>query len=306
MTDLVVVGSGAAGLTDALTAALGGARVVVLEKAPVVGGTTAVSGGSAWIPCNDHMAAEGVEDSPEEALAYLRACVGDQGEDAHLVALVEHGAEMIRMLEQRAEIPFWAWPGEGGATDYRPWLEGAKPGARPLDAAPFALTELGEWAARGRLTEQRPRWAYKYEDYRRHMHVRAPEPVEPQPAGVYNSGVALVARLLQACLRAGVGVHTDAPADELLLEGGRVAGVLAGREVRAEAVLLATGGFGHDEELKRLWLSRPLEATCEVETNTGDGHRMGLAAGAAVAGLGDAWWMPQVPVGPGARAGSRE
>jgi 3-oxosteroid 1-dehydrogenase len=76
--------------------------------------------------------------------------------------------------------------------------------------------------------------------------------------------------------------------------------------VRAQAVLLATGGYSHNAELKRMWLGRPLEASCEVESNTGDGHLMGLAAGAGVAGLGDAWWMPQLPVGVDARAGSRE
>jgi 3-oxosteroid 1-dehydrogenase len=282
--------------------------VVVLEKAPVVGGTTAVSGGSAWIPCNHHMPDEGVEDSADEALTYLRACAGDQGDDAHLVALVERGAEMIGFLERRAGIPFWAWPGTGGAVDYRPWLPGAKPGARPLDVEPFRIDDLAGWAPRLRLTEQRPRWAYKHEYYRRHLHVLPPEPVEPPPAGVYNSGVALVARLLQACLRVGVEVRTEAPVRELTIEDGRVTGVLADGHgsVRAGAVLLATGGYSHNPELKRTWLSRPLEASCEVESNTGDGHLIGLAAGAAVAGLGDAWWMPQVPVGPGAWAGSRE
>ena len=82
--------------------------------------------------------------------------------------------------------------------------------------------------------------------------------------------------------------------------------------LRARAgVLLATGGFAGSEELKRLWLSRPLDASCEVDSNTGDGHLMGLAAGAAVAGLGDAWWMPQIqcgvePDGSPAFVGSRE
>jgi 3-oxosteroid 1-dehydrogenase len=144
------------------------------------------------------------------------------------------------------------------------------------------------------------------------MHVLPPEPVQPPPAGEYNSGVALVARLLAACLRAGVTVRTDTAVRALLVEDERVVGVRTDTgPVPAGAVLLATGGFGRSEELKRLWLARPLEATCEVESNTGDGHRMGLAVGAGVAGLGDAWWMPQVPVGRDARgelewAGSRE
>ena len=67
-TDVVVVGSGAAGLAAALTAAVGGARVIVLEKAAVLGGTTAMSGAGVWIPANHHMRAAGIEDSPDEAL----------------------------------------------------------------------------------------------------------------------------------------------------------------------------------------------------------------------------------------------
>src|SRR5215469_13993277 len=79
VADLVVVGSGAAGLTGALVAALAGGRVTVLEKAALLGGTTAISGGGAWIPCNPHMSEVGVEDSREDALEYLRACSGQNG-----------------------------------------------------------------------------------------------------------------------------------------------------------------------------------------------------------------------------------
>src|SRR5260221_13646708 len=77
-TDIVVVGSGAAALACALTAAVGGARVTVLEKAEMLGGTTAMSGAGTWIPANHHMLAAGMEGSPEEALTYLRA-TGPEG-----------------------------------------------------------------------------------------------------------------------------------------------------------------------------------------------------------------------------------
>src|SRR5690606_2826514 len=69
--DVVVLGTGAAGLTAAVTAARNGARVGLFEKAPEVGGTTAWSGGHVWIPCNPHQAAIGVSDSPEEAVTYI-------------------------------------------------------------------------------------------------------------------------------------------------------------------------------------------------------------------------------------------
>ncbi len=71
--DVIVVGSGAAGLAAALTAAVGGARVLVLEKSRLIGGTSAMSGAGTWVPANHHMLAAGLDDSPDQALTYLRA-----------------------------------------------------------------------------------------------------------------------------------------------------------------------------------------------------------------------------------------
>ena len=136
--DLLVLGSGAAGLTGALVAATEGARVIVLEKAALVGGTTALSGGGAWIPCNPHMAEVGVSDSRAEALEYLRACSGEGGDEEILTAIVDHGAPMIEFLEQRGGLKFQPWPSVGGTIDYRPWLPGAKHGGRTLEVEGFA------------------------------------------------------------------------------------------------------------------------------------------------------------------------
>src|SRR4051794_16644870 len=119
------------------------------------------------------------------------------------------------------------------------------------------------------------------------------------PIEAYAAGTALAAQLLRGCLEQGVAILTDCPGEELLLEDGRVVGVRARRDgrpflVRGRAgVVVATGGYAKSEELKRLWLSRPLEFTCEIDENQGDGILMGLAAGAQAAGLGDAWWMLQ-------------
>jgi 3-oxosteroid 1-dehydrogenase len=307
--DLVVVGSGAAGLTGALVAALSGAQVTILEKAALVGGTTAISGGGAWIPCNPHMSEVGVADSREDALEYLRACSGDTGDDAILTALVDHGPPMITMLEEQAGVRFQVWPAGGGATDYRPWLPGARPGGRTLEVEGFSLRRLGPWAERIRTDPALRNETNLLEYYRRGMHLQRPaSAVLRQPArgaapgDTYWRGTALVATLLHACLAHGVRVQVDTPATELWLENGRVAGVRATRqgepvEMKAPHVLLATGGYTHNEDLKRLWLSTPLVYTCDVESNEGDGHLMGMAAGAQVAGLGDAWWMPHIPMG---------
>jgi 3-oxosteroid 1-dehydrogenase len=303
-TDVVVVGSGAAGLTGALIAAMRGAEVVVLEKASLLGGTTAVSGGGVWIPANRHMADEGVDDSHDEALAYMRACADGQGEDEHVVALAEHGPELVRVLEDEAGLRFRSWPAVGGTIDYRPWLDGWKPGARTLDSGKVPTAGLGEWAGRLRLGSQSVWTSDKLDYYRHKGHLAHPgSSPAPAPRGdgapeYVAAGTALVAQLLQACLDRGVTVCADSPVEELLVEGGRVVGVRADEVVRARrGVLLATGGFAANEELKRLWLTRPLDETCDVESNQGDGHLMGIAVGAGVAGLGDAWWMPHMAGG---------
>jgi 3-oxosteroid 1-dehydrogenase len=304
VVDFVAVGSGAAGLTGALVAAAAGAKVAVLEKGELVGGTTAVSGGGAWIPCNDHAREVGVEDSPEEALAYLRACAGDAGDDAHLVSLVEHGPGLVRRLEELG-LAFRAWPSVGGTIDYRPWLPGAKHGGRTLIPPRFRVADLGEWGPRVR-TGPISRWTLdSFDYYAERLHLAPPGSGAPSrasslpgPIEFFASGTALIGQLLRAALAHGVSISTDARAERLLVEEGRVVGVDATRDgaplrVRArDGVLLAAGSYANNAELRRLWLQRPHEFTCDVAENTGDGHLMGIAAGAQVAGLGDAWWCP--------------
>lgn len=310
--DLVVVGSGGGGLTGAVVAAAQGASVIVLEKATVVGGTTSVSGGGFWIPANRHMSEEGVQDSREEALTYMRACAGDQGDDSHVVALADQGPPMVEFLEDRLGLRFRSWPAVGGTTDYRPWLPGAKPGARTLDGGKVPAADLGEWGSKVRVGSQSAWRVDKFDYYRGRGHVQPLGTMPPRmaPPGqpvdtpeFFAAGSALIAQLLKGCVEQGVAIRTATPARELLVADGRVVGVRAERDgkpiyVRARrGVLMASGGYAVNEELKRLWLIRPLEATCDVESNTGDGHLMGLAVGAGVAGLGDAWWMPQMAGG---------
>src|SRR5579884_1938269 len=96
--DVIVVGSGGAGLAAALAAATHGASVAVIEKTELLGGTTAVSGGTTWVPVNHLAAASGIEDSPAEALAYLLASSGDRANRLLLEVLVDAGARMLQFL----------------------------------------------------------------------------------------------------------------------------------------------------------------------------------------------------------------
>ncbi|MEU6643533.1 FAD-dependent oxidoreductase [Saccharomonospora sp. NPDC046836] len=330
--DFVVIGSGAAGLTGAVVAALNGLSVLVVEKTALLGGTTAVSGGTVWIPNNDHESEVGVEDSLDDALSYLRACVGEAGDPAHVTALAGRGAEAIRFLEKRAGLRFVPMPSAGGSMDYRPWLAGAKVGGRGLTSPETDLGVLGEWAKRIRLVDT-SEWTFDPRDYiTERMHLDppglerpgasmfSPPPddldARPRPASV-GRGAALVAQLVRAGLAAGVEYLLGVRAEELTTCDGRATGVRLRRSggeelnVRASAgILLATGGYSNDERLRRSWLAREIQFSCELESNSGDGHRMGMAVGAQTAGLGDAWWMPHIPLGSGNAvvntAGSRE
>ena len=305
--DFVVLGSGAAGLTGALVAALEGLSVIVLEKTDLVGGTTSLSGGAMWIPLNHHAAEVGVDDTRDEALAYVRACAGEAGDDEILVALVDNGSIMVRELESKADIFFRPWPSEGCGFDYHSDLPGAKHGGRTLDPGKFTFNDLGAWRPRLRTGSQSAWRMDRLDIMAKRLHVAPPGPgmatrllAPGEAVGDYlAAGSALTGQLLKACLRHGVDIHTGTPAAQLILDQGNVAGVQADRAgeawfVRARhGVLVATGGYTHNTELARLWLDRPIDFSCEIAGNRGDGHLMGIAAGAQVAGLGDAWWYMQ-------------
>jgi 3-oxosteroid 1-dehydrogenase len=280
------------------------------------------------------MGEAGVKDSREEALAYMRAVAGPEAKDEMIERQLDYGPEMIEYMEDRAGMEFRAWPAIGGTLDYRPDQPGAKHGGRPLDPVRVAVSDLGEDAERIR-TGPGSAWVWdKFEFYTRRMHAASPDKgrtvhqrtfvdvgnVDYSKADTFEffaNGTALVAQLVRACRREGIPIITDAPAQELVVDGGRVVGVRATKEgrpfnVRARrAVLLATGGFEFNDELKSLFLDRPLEFCPGAESNEGDGHLMGMAVGAQPANLADAWWCPVIPIGsdspePGDSVLSRE
>ena len=231
---------------------------------------------------------------------------------------------MIRHLEAEAGLEFQAWPATGGAIDYRPWLPGAKLGGRTVEIAGFSLGDLGpEWSDKVRVDPGLRSEHNLLEYYRQSMHLSSPDSPAMKLAGMgaaevdqWWRGTALAGALFKACLDRGVDVRMSTPAgstscsrtaassESVATHGDEVI------ELRAPHVLMATGGYTHNEELKKLWLKTAIVYTCDVDSNQGDGHLMGMAAGAQTAGLGDAWWMPHVPMAyDGAivqRGGARE
>src|ERR1700742_521578 len=214
--DVVVLGSGGAGLTAALTAAAAGATVEVFEKAPTVGGTTAVSGGIVWIPA--HKRSPDGELTPADALQYLRAQSLGSMDDELVETFVQTGPAMLDFIEAHSGLRFEI---ATGFPDYKPELPGGQPGGgRSLSAAPFDLNQLGEW--RDRITSFPQDWSNVGFDAETRARLHAGG--DPN-ADLCVAGTALIAGLLKGLLDAGVTPHTGARAEELMGDDGAIVGV---------------------------------------------------------------------------------
>ncbi len=300
--DVVVLGSGAAGLTAALAATDAGAQVALFEKADVLGGSTAISGGVCWVPLNHHQDAAGVPDSREDALAYLASLSLDRMDAELAETFVDNGRQTIAWLEDTTPLRFTVVP---QYPDYHPENPGGRPdGGRSLDPGLFSYRSLGTWADRVARS-------------RRSVHLTITDTTLGGGTGYLDDeelrrrvaedlrgcGNALVGPLLAALLERGVEPVLGARAtDLLLLEDGRVAGVrltVGGDDVEVRArrgVVLATGGFEWSADLVAELLRGPMTAPAGVPTNTGDGLLMAMRVGSRLANIGQAWWVPVVRV----------
>lgn len=300
--DVVVLGTGAAGLVAALAAADDGARVALVEKAPNVGGTTARSGGVAWLPANRLAAEAGVADSRRQALDYLGALSNGMILPEFAEAFVDGVGPTVAWLQRATPVELRLVE---GFPDYHPAHPGGLPGGgRSLEPALFSLRALDEWASR--LAGPR-RWTVNHEGPLGGGTGVLPADVQAarEAGAVEGGGRALVAGLLRGCLDRGISPATDTAARCLVFEESSIAGVeveRAGRRatIRCGAVVLATGGFEYDTELVRDFLRGPMSCPPGAPTNTGDGLRMAMRAGAALGNMREAWWVPVVAL-PGAR-----
>ncbi|WP_064745120.1 3-oxosteroid 1-dehydrogenase [Pseudonocardia acaciae] len=319
--DVVVVGSGAAGMTAALTAAHRGLAVLVVEKAARFGGSTARSGGGIWVPNNEVLRAAGVPDTPERAADYLAHLLGDEVPEARRRALLEHGPAMLELVRAVTPLRF-AWV--PGYADYYPEAPGGMPRGRSIEPKPLDAGVLGAELARlnppylaspGRL-------AITAADYK-WLNLIARHPRGPLRAGrvfgrslldalrrrrTLTMGQALAAGLRAGLAAAGVPVWLDTPLVELERDGERVTGVRVrrsgGQEEVVEArlgVVVASGGFEHNAAMRTKYQRAPIgtEWTTGAAENTGDGIEAGQRAGADLDLMDDAWWGPSIPLGRG-------
>lgn len=313
--DVVVVGSGAGGMTAALTARAAGQRVVLVEKADRYGGSTALSGGGIWAPNNPTLLRAGLGDDPEDVRRYLRAVVGDRVPAARLDTYAAAAPLALEFLERQSPHLRFFWC--RGYSDYHPELPGGRPDGRSIEAEPFDKRRLGPMEAEMLQTSiEGPAglWvtATDFHDLNQVMRTWTGKKALLRAAGrvasnvvrrrhMATTGAALVGRLRLALADAGVEVWLGAAVTSLVVEAGRVSGIEVTRGGRAvtvaagRGVILATGGFEHNPELRAKYLEPVTQDwSMGAPTNTGDGIRLGEAVGAAVDLMDDAWWMPAI------------
>jgi 3-oxosteroid 1-dehydrogenase len=318
--DVVVVGSGAAGMTAALAAAHHGLRTVVLEKTDYFGGSTARSGGGIWAPGNEVLRKAGVRDTPEQASAYLAGVAGSPVSDARRRALLARGPEMLAFVRANTPVDF-AWV--PGYADYYPEAPGGLAQGRSIEPVPLDARVLGPELARLNpaylpappgvtITQADYRWLSLGTRHPRAILTAARVSGRAARTRLLKRRMLSMGQALAAGLRAGlaakqVPVWLGTPMTGIQVTDGRVTGVEVTRDgrpalVRAgRGVLIAAGGFERNEEMRRRYQRQPTstEWTTGSAGNTGDGIVAGEAAGAALDLMDDAWWGPTIPLSGG-------
>jgi 3-oxosteroid 1-dehydrogenase len=314
--DVVVVGSGG-GMCGALTAAMNGLQPLIIEKESVVGGSTAMSGGVIWLPNNPLMQAEGVPDSFEEGMAYFDSVVGDAGpasSEARRATYITEGANMVRLL-QSVGLRFVRCEGYSDYYAGMRGIRGASSRGRSFEGVVFDGNQLGPW-----LGKLRPGLAQSVgipvmtgEASKLFLVKRAPGSMalaarvgartargRLKGETPLTNGASLIAQILKVALEKEVSIWTGTPLRDLIVEEGRVVGVVAernGRTARIQAthgVLLSAGGFARNPEMRHRYSRQPNPATWTSANpgDTGEAIEMAMKLGAAVDYMDEAWWIP--------------
>jgi 3-oxosteroid 1-dehydrogenase len=312
--DLLVAGTGAAGLSAAIAARLNGLDTLLVESTDKWGGTTCISGGGLWLPANPVMLRDGAIDSIPEALAYMEETIGEPGpwaSRARKLAFL-HGVDgFVRMTQEQG----LHWRRSVRYPDYYPDLPGGRLG-RCIELRWFDMHRLRGFQKRSRMREGLPA-AIRNDDVWQLGRafstvggfVRGARVVARIAllgiAGTQARGMgpALAGGLMWVARKNGARVWLSSPVTEVVRDDdGRVVGAVVLREgtpVRVRArrgVMLASGGFARNAEWRQELQGVP-GWTAAPEGQDGSGIRVGMAAGGAVAMMEDAWWGAGVPTG---------
>jgi len=304
--DFLIIGTGAAAMTAALTAASRGLSVLMVEKEDKFGGATARSGGCVWIPNSPHAVAIGSKDSPEEVETFIRHEAGERYNPEATAAFIENSPKMLEFVEANSPVRFGFLAGfpdyhcdsPGGSTRGRALFpinwDAAALGKEydrlrpPLRTGTFlgmqiGVNEVGLYTTAGRKLSS-ALYVAKCILMRIRDQFRAGRTMR------LALGNALIGGLASAAFKRGMELWTSSPAKRIILEDGRATGAVVNTaagdiEVKArKGVMLATGGFPHDSRLRaelfpnggtapEVWGMFPYG-------NSGDGIRMGRSSGA--------------------------
>ncbi|HKY92680.1 MAG TPA: FAD-dependent oxidoreductase [Nevskiaceae bacterium] len=319
--DVVVVGTGAGGLTAALCAKARGLTTVIIEKEPLWGGTTAVSGGGIWIPCNDQIESVGGHDSFADALTYLKHLIGDAVPQSKIETYLKNAPEMVRLMEREFDVRFRSIP---KYPDYFPDAPGSRPGYRTMEPAHFDARQLGDefdsmrdcyrgQKLMGRMSMDQveghtlftrgPGWIWlTLRMMLRYFTDFAWRRKTPRDRRL-TMGQALVASLRRAMKKHDVPLWLETSLESLVEADGRVTGIVAKRHGRTlrigarHAVILASGGFESNQQMREEFLPKPTSTawTAAPKINFGDGIRAGRALGAKLGFMDLTWGTPTMP-----------
>lgn len=312
-TDLLVVGSGAAGMVAAVFAATNRAKVLIVEKSDMYGGSSATSGGVAWIPATRQALAAGSDDTPEDGFKYIRALTAPDVPDSQIWAFVDNGPKMLEWMEAHSELRYQTTH----YCDYHPNLPGGKTAFRSHDVVPINGKLLGEdllhqrpqhpaaaffgkinWTVdeTGPLLFRLPGWRKIVVRLLLRYALDIPWRFRSSRDRFLTLGSALAARLKLSLDKLGVEIWRNTPFVELIEEDGRVTGAVVERDGKRmriagrKGVLLAAGGFERSPEMRAKYLPVATIWTGAQPPNTGDAIQGAMALGAKTARLDSAWW----------------
>ena len=316
VVDVLIVGSGGAGMAAALTAAASGLDVLMVEKSSQYGGSTALSGGGIWVPGAPSQRRAGYIPEPEGVVEYLRRITEGLVSEARIRQYVESAPKMLEFLEGQSNWLEFVW--KPGYADYYPELPGGSELGSTINVPPIDLRKLGDdeqqllrplaLAPRGIwLGPKELRQFYRIRQSWAGKGILLKLVARMVRARVFNERMAAIGQSLVARLRLAMREHNiplwlDSPMTELLTDvDGSVTGVVVERDgakqrIAARAgVILASGGFDHD----LAWRKEHLPVVDQDwsfgnPASMGDGIRAGQTVGAATDLLDEAWWFPAI------------
>lgn len=316
--DLLVMGSGAAGMSAAIRAHDLGLGVLLVEKSDLYGGNSAMSGGVCWVANNPGMAEAGIGDSDEEGFAYLRHITKGEVPEEMLRLYIRESKRVLGYLHEKTHVRYVPLT---KYTDYYPEAPGGRSGGRSMDPVPFDGSKLREDLMRLRRPHPQSQILGKFGITARQAHAAIGVGVKTMLFMAWQmflyalrifkrrrwgrdtklcAGNSLMGRLLYSLKERQVPMWLNTSVRELVLEDGRVVGAVLDKEgetlrVRTkQGVVLAAGGFSRNLEMRRQYQRQPIttEWTAGTPSNTGDAIRLGSSAGGALHLMDEAWWTP--------------